>query len=132
MAAVELAELGRRRASDKDFIFRCGTIRRSEFQRFRVNGSRLHAFGRIEVFYVFVAGQRRRSEHEIRPDGRSRCAAGQAEVAVVVKTYPDDANEIRGVSGEPAIAGGSGFPCGGQSKSVRADGGSGAAIENVF
>ena len=36
--------------------------------------------------------------------GAAVCAAGQAQIAVVVESHPHDAKQIRGVAGKPAIA----------------------------
>src|SRR5262249_520415 len=122
----------RRRTGDKDLVFRSGTVWRGEFQGFGIYERGLHAFRRIEVFHIAVAGEGGRFRHEVSPDGRVGGSAGQTEVAVVVKSDPDPANEVRGEPREPTIARSSGLACCGQSKTAGSNGRARTAVEHVL
>ena len=58
MAAVEFAELRRRRAGDVDLFAGRGAVGRGEFEGFGIDGDGLDAGGRLEIFNVFVGRQR--------------------------------------------------------------------------
>src|SRR5262249_26762784 len=105
---------------------------RGKFERLGIDHRRLHAFWRIEVLHVTVAGQRGRSIHEISPNRRRGRAPGQTQVAVVVESDPNHANKIRCETGKPAIARSSGFARSGQRKSASPNACTGAAIEHIL
>ena len=58
--------------------------------------------------------------HELSPDRQGRLGAAQADVAIVVISDPDNAEQIAGVSGEPSVMRAAGFPGGGALKAKRA------------
>src|SRR5882672_3072931 len=73
---VQVAEFGRLRAVNVDFLTRDGTLRRGQLQRIRIDGDSHNAFRHQEKLDVTVGGQSDRASHEIRPDGRGSTNPG--------------------------------------------------------
>src|SRR5438874_111051 len=64
-----------------------------------INAHRQYARRRRERLHIAVAGQLVSTQHELGPDGRSGVGALKFEIGVVVIADPDDAEEIRGITG---------------------------------
>src|SRR5208337_4182283 len=62
-----------------------------------------YAGRRREVPGVGILRQLHGALHELSPDGRSRRAATELEVRVVVVAYPDDAQQVGGIAGKPGV-----------------------------
>jgi len=65
------------------------------------------AVGCGEGFDVGVLRKLDRAFHELRPYGSRSMSAFDLDVGVVVVADPDDADEVRGIAGEPGIVAGS-------------------------
>src|SRR5579872_1093356 len=60
--------------------------------------------GRLrKLFHVRVFGQSRSLLHELGPDRRRRLRPAQPQIAVIVISYTNDAEQVRRISREPAI-----------------------------
>src|ERR1700730_18775707 len=55
--------------------------------------------------------------HELSPNGGCALAPGQSQVAIIVKTDPDNTKQVRGISREPAIMRRASLSRGGRTKS---------------
>src|SRR5271157_1321534 len=62
-----------------------------------------HALGLGKGLHVRILWQSNRFLHELGPNGGGSLRAAQAKVAVIVVSHPDDAKQIAGVAGEPAV-----------------------------
>src|SRR5580704_16430173 len=98
----------------------------------RIDGFLDHTGRRSERLGVAVPWQRHGTLHEFGPDRRRRLTARELEIAVVVKTNPYDAQQIRGKAREPSIARGSGLARRRSREPHRADSDTGAAIDDVL
>ena len=58
----------------------------------------------VEGFAAKFRPQLDRAPHELGPHGQRRVRARQIQPAAVVKSQPHDADEVRRVAGEPAVA----------------------------
>src|SRR6266851_894446 len=67
------------------------------------------ALGRDEGLNVGVLGKQNRALHELRPYWSRSVGAFDLDVGVVVVANPYDADEVRGIAGEPGVVAGSGF-----------------------
>lgn len=101
---MQFAELSGSGAADVDFFTGGGATRRGQLQGIRIDHYGLHALGHLEVPDVAVTRQSGGFDHEIGPNGCGCLATLQAQVVIVVKTDPDDADEIAGEAGKPAVA----------------------------
>ena len=90
-----------------------------------VDASGGDALGRREGFDVGVLGKLDGALHELGPDGSGGMSAFDLDVGVVVVADPDDADEVRGVAGEPGVVAGAGL-AGGRGGEAMAANGSGA------
>src|SRR5579872_30497 len=131
-ATVNFAHLRRGRAEDVDLFAGARAIRRGEFERLGIDHYGLHALRRVKILHIFVGRQLRGVNHEVGPDRGVGIAAGEAEIAVVVETDPNDTDEIIGEACEPAVARGAGFTGGGQREAARANTGGGAVVHHVL
>src|SRR5262249_39766655 len=102
--AMEFAELRRSGAGDVNLFAGYRAVRGGKLQGIGVNDVRIHAFWLVEFPDIAITGQGRGTNHEVRPDGPAVSPAGKAEVAVVVKADPDDADEVVCEAGKPAVA----------------------------
>src|ERR1700746_985425 len=116
MAAMKFAELRRPGTRNVNFFTSHGAVGCGEFEGVGINDVGIDALRLVPVPDIAVAGQRGGANHEVSPDGGRGGASSKAEIVVVVEADPNDANEVAGKSGEPAVAGGASFPCGGESK----------------
>src|ERR1700746_1061067 len=113
MAAMKFAELRRPGTRNVNFFTSHGAVGCGEFEGVGINDVRIDALRLVPVPDITVAGQRGGANHEVGPDGGCGGASGEAQIVVVVEADPDDADQIAGESGEPAVAGSACFPCGG-------------------
>ncbi len=103
-----------------------------------VDASDGDAFGRREGFDVGVLGELDGAVHELSPDGGGgvgaleRTCQATRDICVVVISYPHDAEQVRGVAGEPDIVGGSGLAGCGCGEAMPASCGAGAESHDVF
>src|SRR5437588_1798103 len=93
-----------------------------------------HSGRRIEgTNSILVLWQGDRAFHELSPDRRCGFGAFQLQVTVVVITYPNNAQQIRGVAGEPGVVRGPRLSCRGSREAVTApNSGCSAVIQNTF
>src|SRR6202142_3978585 len=66
-----------------------------------------HAVGLVEGLHIGVLRERHGLLHELSPDGGGGLRAAQANIAVVVIAYPNHAQQVAGVAGEPSVMRGS-------------------------
>src|ERR1700690_669291 len=132
MAPVQFASLRGLAAGDEILLFGARAGSCGELASLRIDGFLDNSGRRLEILGVGVSGQSDSAFHEFRPDRSGGLAAGEAEVAIVVKADPDDAEKIGGEAGEPAVARCTGLPCCRRGKAERTDRSASAAIDDVF
>src|SRR5512146_3321920 len=66
--------------------------------------------------------------HEFGPNGGGGGGAAQAQVAVIVEADPDNAQQVAGVAGEPAVMRGAGLARGGGGEAHAAHSGGSAVV----
>ena len=92
-----------------------------------------HAFLRRLEFILGQPGFKLgRLLHELSPDGQGRGGALQHQLPIVVDTHPDDAEQTAGVSGKPAVMGGSGLACRRLPKPHQSSPDAGAPVDHPF
>src|SRR5271156_759028 len=116
MSAVQSAKLSWFAAGDEIFRDCLRASRSGKLTALWINRFGHNTGWSFKWLRVLVARQCNRALHEVGPERRGRLAAGQAQVSVVVKPDPDDAEKVRGEPCKPSIAGGSRLPCRGRRK----------------
>src|SRR5580700_8655887 len=108
-AVIFATILGRLGARDKILLLGLRAGVGGELTRFRLDCFLNHARRRIECGGVHIGRERDGALHEFSPDRSGGLAAGESEVAVVVKSDPYNAKQIGGESCEPAVMRGAGL-----------------------
>ena len=124
---VQLALDRRLGAVDKDLGAHVGTERAGKLATLGTNLSRLDSGGGLERFGVSVRAELCGAFHELCPDRQCGTGAFQPLFAVVVKAYPNHAQQLAGEAGEPSVVGGSGFTCCRKCEATGTDSGAGSA-----
>src|SRR5208337_3194435 len=134
---VELDKITNRLATpscpdDYTIAFIAGARRRrqavGDFIEFHIH----HALGLGKGLHVRILWQSNRFLHELGPNGGGSLRAAQAKVAVIVVSHPDDAKQIAGVAGEPAVVRSARLARRRGRESARAHPGGGAEVHNSF
>ncbi len=130
---MEPAEVHRLRAGDKDLFLTARAGGRREFAGVRIQLGGDDALGHLKLTRVLVGAQFVGGLHELGPDGQRGMCALEAEVGVVVEADPDDAQQIVGEAGEPAVVVGAGLAARGLGELMReASADPGSAVQHVL
>src|ERR1700722_1819347 len=105
--------LSRLAAGDKILLCRLRAGRRGKLASLRIYGFFHHSSRGLEVLCFVICRQCNGALHKLTPNRRRSRAPSQSYIAVIVKSNPNDAEKVRGVTGEPAVARGARLPrCG--------------------
>ena len=106
---MQPAELNRLSPGDKDFVPDLGTCHGGQLACSGVDRGGHDAARRGEPVDVPILGTLMGALHELRPDRERATGARKLEVAIVVESDPDYADQSRRKPGKPSVARGAGL-----------------------
>src|SRR5947199_1306017 len=116
----------------EDLLSRGRTGRRREWACLRIDSGHGDPFRPRKRRNVAIARTGHGPFHEFRPYRGCRCGAGKAQLAVVVKPDPNDAEEVRGKARKPAVARGPGLSGRGGAESEGPHNSPGPPVDYIF